>query len=364
MTRMQFSGIASLSLLRVLLESLIALLPVFFPNFSIVKREVKIGLTVIAGVLLLYLVVTWVRSTQLFAASQSTYKVLFQDVSGLKTGDPVTVFGMPSGNVESIQLENQGAVVTITLDEGISVRNDAAAEIRVKELMGGKLIALTPGVAVGTWDRAKAINGTTTLDFSSAFAKAGEFMERFDMDQIDSLVANINKIASSFASVAEEIDSMDTGALLDDINQSADRLNSILGKVEQREIVKKIDNSLVKIDHLAENADRTLNSFGNLADKVSDRTLPAVDSVLAQIDDMLDEAEDMVVVLKDLMNQMQDQRTVAGKLLYDPQLAEDLDFTMDNLNQTLDHLRTKKIHVRMSLSKKPRLFEEKVEGEE
>lgn len=325
------------------------------------RKEIKIGLTVIAGLLILYLALAWVKSIHFFAASRATYEIVFQDVAGLKEGDQVTVFGYPSGNVESIGLDNRGALVRINLNEDVKVMTDATAEIRVKELMGGKLISFTPGLSGKPLPPGATIEGTTSLDFSSAFAKAGEFLDKFDAEQIDSIVSNVNKIASSFAKVADELDKMDTEALLSDVNQSADKLNNILTDVEQRQIVKDIDGSLARINQLADNADRTLNSFGDLADKISDKTLPNVDRTLEQMNTMLVDAEEMVKVLKDLTKQMQDKSTLAGKILYDPALAEDFDYTLDNLNTTLDHLRTKKIHVRMSISKKQRLFDDEVE---
>lgn len=330
----------------------------------LMRKEIKIGLTVLAGLVILYLALAWVKSIHFFAASSSTYEIVFQDVAGLKEGDQVTVFGYPSGNVESIGLDNRGAMVRINLSEDVKVMTDAKAEIRVKELMGGKLIALTPGLSGSPLPQGQVIEGTTSLDFSSAFAKAGEFLDKFDAEQVDSIISNVNQIASSFARVAEELDNLDTGELLTDVNESADRLNSILTEVEQRQLVKDIDGSLARINLLADNADKTLNSFGELADKVSEKTLPSVDKTLEQITGMLDDAEEMVEVLKDLTKQMQDQNTLAGKILYDPELAQDFDYTLDNLNTTLDHLRTKKIHVRMSLNKKQRKFEELVDEEE
>lgn len=327
------------------------------------RKEIKIGLTVLAGLFLLYLVLAWTRSMHFFSANRVTYKAVFQDVAGLKTGDPVTVFGLPSGNVEDISLDNNGAIVEFNLSDDITIGKGATAEIRVKELMGGKLIALTPGTAAQPLGADDLIQGTTSLDFSTAFAKAGEFMDKFEIEDIDTLIQNVNRIASSFAKIAEEIDSMDTGQLLDDVNASASSLRGILNDAENRRLVAKVDESLGKINSLADNADSTLNSFGELADNINESTLPVVDKTLDQISGMLEDAEGLVETLKDLTKQMQDQTTVAGRILYDPELATELDETLENLNITLDHFRTKKIHVRMSLSKKQRLFEEKAEEE-
>ncbi len=324
------------------------------------RKEIKVGLTVLGGLILVYLVLAWSRNMHFFSANRITYKAIFQDVAGLKSGDPVTFFGLPSGNVESIELNSDGAIVEFNLDEDIVLGEGATAEIRVKELMGGKLIALTQGNAAVPLGPEDIIEGTASLDFSSAFAKAGEFMDKFDADDMDTLFQNINRISSSFARVATEIDSMDMGQLLEDVNISARSLREILADVENRRLIAKIDLSLGKINGLADNADSILISFGDLADNINEKTLPSVDNTLGQISRILTDANVLVETLKDLTSQMQDQTTVAGRFLYDPELTKELDSTLNNLNVTLEHLRTKKIHVRMSLTKKQRLFEEKV----
>lgn len=322
------------------------------------KKEIKIGLTVIVGVLLLYLSITWIKSMHLFSANRDRYKIRFTDVTGLKEGDPVVVFGYPSGNVESIGLDGESAIVTITVDRGLVLKADASAELRVKELMGGKQIALTPGRAASVLPKEAFMPGTTTLDFSSAFAKAGEFMDRFDPETIDTLLINISKVAVSFADLTEELDTMDVGALADDISGSARSLNHILNDVEQRKMIQKVDESLGKINTLADKADQTMQSVVKLTDRLSDRTLPDAERMIAQVTKLLDDSEGMVKDLQGLLRQLQDRSTVAGRLLYDPAMAKDLDYTLDNLNLTLDHIRTKKIFVTMTLNKRQKVFDE------
>lgn len=326
------------------------------------KKEIKIGLTIIAGILMIYVILTWVKSMHLFAASRNNYTLRFDDVTGLKEGDPVNVFGYPSGNVESISLDQTGAIVRINLNQDIEVRSDATAEIRVKELMGGKMIELTPGQAGKKVGADDAIKGRISLDFSSAFAKAGEFLDLFDPQQIDDLMDDISTVADAFARFSKEIDSMDTGGMLHNVESSMQSLDNILSSVEQRRLVEDLDASLANVNQLAGKAETTLDAVTSLTNKVSDKTLPEMDKLVAQALKMLTESEDMITTLRDLMKQMQNQSTVAGKFLYDPEFANEMDHTIDNLNTTLDHIRTKKIYVVLSLGKKQKKFEEAVEG--
>jgi phospholipid/cholesterol/gamma-HCH transport system substrate-binding protein len=322
------------------------------------KKEVKIGLTILAGILIVYLVIAWVKNMHFFAANRETREIRFQDVSGLKTGDPVSVFGYNSGNVESIRLDNTGAIVAISLNPEIEVRKDASAEIRVKELMGGKLIALIPGNATEVLSMNEMINGTTSLDFSSAFSRVGEFLDLFDKDQIDSLVNNINKVASTFARLGDDLDSLDTGGMLKDLQSSASSISNILGDVEQRKIISKVDRTLGQVDKLAAKADETLASVTQLTEQLNDKTLPKADKLIDKVLTMLDDAEGMITSLKKLVKQLENETTVAGRILHDPQMAIDLDNTLKNLDVTLEHIRTKKIYVVMTTSKKQKVFDE------
>jgi phospholipid/cholesterol/gamma-HCH transport system substrate-binding protein len=327
------------------------------------KKEVKIGLAILAGVLLLYLSLTWVKSMHLFAVSRSTYKIRFQDVSGLKGGDQVTVFGYPSGNVSSISIDNEGAIVAVNLSEDIAVQTDATALLRVKEIMGGKTIELSPGKSGRKLSPDQPIPGSTSLDFSSAFAKTGEFLDKFDAEDVDSLMGDITQLVHTFAKMSAELDTLDTHGMVKDLRESASSLNHILADVERRKLVASIDQSLGKVNQLADKAESSLNSITKLTDQISERTLPQADSLMAKVNDMLGDSEGMIDDVKKILKQFQDKSTLAGQLLYDPEFANQVDGTLKNLDKTLDHIRTKKIYVTMTLAKGQREFPEEVKSE-
>jgi phospholipid/cholesterol/gamma-HCH transport system substrate-binding protein len=322
------------------------------------KKEIKIGLTIIAGIVLLYLSLTWIKSIHFFAVSRQGYQIRFQDVSGLKEGDAVTVYGYASGNVESIEIDAIGALVQVNLSEDVAVQTDASATLKVKEIMGGKTIELKPGSSGRTLPRDQIIPGTTSLDFSSAFAKTGEFLDKFDVNDIDSMMQDISRLVSTFAKVADEIDTLDTHGMVTDLRESASSLNHILADVERRKLVASIDQSLGKVNQLAEKAESSLNSITQLTDQISQKTLTKADSIMTQVNGMLGDSEGMIDDVKKILKQFQDRTTLAGQLLYDPAFAQQVDGTLKNLDKTLDHIRTKKIYVTMTLSKGQKVFSE------
>lgn len=322
------------------------------------KKEVKIGLTIVAGIALLYFAVTWVKHLHLFAVSSNSYQIRFLDVTGLKEGDPVTVYGYPSGNVAKIRIDGVGALVSVNLSEDIAVQTDAKAQLKVKEIMGGKLIELMPGSSGRKIAPNVEIHGETSLDFSSAFAKAGEFMDKFDVNQIDSMMQDINKLIKTFSKVADELDTVDTQGMVKDLRESAHSLNNILSDVEQRDLVASIDKSLNKVNQLSAKAEESLTSITRLTDRLGSKTLPNADSLMNQVSGMLGDSEGMIKDMSDLLKQLKNRETFAGQVLYDPSFADQLDHSLKTLDKTLDHIRTKKIYVTMTLSKGQKVFTE------
>jgi phospholipid/cholesterol/gamma-HCH transport system substrate-binding protein len=321
------------------------------------KKEIKIGLTVIIGIVLLYVCVTWVKSLHLFAVNRSQVQIRFDDLAGLKEGDPVAVFGYPCGNVERIELSRTGAIVTVSIDNKVQLYSDATADIRVKELMGSKQVWIVPGNASELLGD-KIIKGSTSLDFASAMSKAGEFMARFEAHEIDSFLRNISSVAAVVARLGDEMDSVDTGVLFSNMESASGSLRQILDDAEKRGLVASLDQTLSQVDGLAQQAGNTMKNVDSLTRRLQNSTLPVTESALTQVNRMLVDSEAMVNDLQGLIKQLKDPNTVAGKLLQDPEMYRQLDETLDNLNLTLEHIRTKKIFVTMTLSKQQKVFSE------
>lgn len=327
------------------------------------KREVKIGLTVIAGILTIYLFIAWSKSLHLFATSRTPYKIRFSNVSGLKIGDPVMVLGYPSGNVTSIGLEGGKMLVGVAIDDQIEIRQGSLAEIQVKELMGGKKVEITPSESGTVLTSGGVLDGSVSMDFSTAFSKFGSFMEQFDEKRMDELVSNLNRVASSFADLGEEIKGQDAGGTMKDLRESVATLNRMLARAENKDLIGKVDKTFGMLDTIAAKADEAMGAVTTLSHRLEDKTLPNADSLMAQIGGALTEVEGFMDDFREILNTMKQKNTVAGKLLYDPAFAKQLDKTVENLDKTLTHIRTKKIFVTMTLSKKQKRFSEEVQGE-
>ncbi|MGC1256316.1 MAG: MlaD family protein, partial [Candidatus Acidiferrales bacterium] len=69
----------------------------------------------------------------------------FEDISGLKIGDPVEIAGVPVGKVTAISLRDDHADVSMHLNKGVEIDSDAIAAIKTNGIIGDKYVSIAPG---------------------------------------------------------------------------------------------------------------------------------------------------------------------------------------------------------------------------
>lgn len=97
----------------------------------------------VAGVFLwLAYSVTDIRSSE-----GITVKAEFGAIGSLNVGDDVRISGIRVGKVLETELNTQtfGAMVTLSLDDRISLPSDSAARIAASSLLGGSYVDIIPG---------------------------------------------------------------------------------------------------------------------------------------------------------------------------------------------------------------------------
>ena len=85
--------------------------------------------------------------TDIRASEGITVKAEFGAIGSLNVGDDVRISGIRVGKVLETELNTQtfGAMVTLSLDERISLPSDSAARIAASSLLGGSYVDIIPG---------------------------------------------------------------------------------------------------------------------------------------------------------------------------------------------------------------------------
>jgi len=253
-----------------------------------VQTEAKVGIAVIVGALLLVLLLGRVERWTAGEQNGTHIQARFDTVAGLEVKSPVEVAGVQVGEVESIQLAEGQALVSIRLLPGALVYHGSKATIKATGLLGEKYLELTPG------------------DPSQGPIKSGESVpQRAGSADLDRLIANLNDISDDIRAVSKSLqgalgtpegerniaeivaNTRDfTAALKDKGPELMDRLNAIFAKIQSGE--------------------------GTIGRLVNDPKL-------------YDDLEATLVDVKDLMNKVGEGEGTLGKLINDPTLYDRLE---------------------------------------
>jgi len=69
----------------------------------------------------------------------------FDDVAGLKAGDEVEIAGVKVGTVSAIRLDGARARVSMRINEGIEIDDEAIAAVKTAGIIGDKYVSISLG---------------------------------------------------------------------------------------------------------------------------------------------------------------------------------------------------------------------------
>ncbi len=301
-------------------------------------RNVRIGLTLLAAIVVAYVVTAWARGTGPWVGQTKEYHIQFGNVNGLKTSDPVLIQGLEVGQVESIQGRDTFVDVTIKLNSKKTIYTDAWAEIQVKELLGGKQIVLDAGKSGKPIEMDIAIRGKPTYDLTTALAHFGPLLETLDQKQLQRILTNLDSLAGRVASLSMQVRPSQINQAASDVTHIFAETNKAVTKLNAMHTVEKTDSLIGRLHLTLANADSSLGVFTHVATH-ADMHLNQMSSKLsATLQDM-----------RGLLAELKKAKSPAGKILYDTSFTKQMNYTLENLNKTLELIRADQLRVGVKL---------------
>lgn len=301
------------------------------------SREIRVGILVTAGIVLLYFGLNFLKGKNLFSSSKSYYAV-FEDVDQLMASAPVQVSGFKVGIVDEVKFLTVGSrkilVKFLISEDNLSIPANTEAHI-VSDLLGTRTLELVLGNSPE-----KAQPGDTLVSI----------IERGITDEIKSALMPLK---SKIESLAGSVDSVVTG------------LNSVLNKKTQDGLVhsfESVNASILRFEHTVTEFDLLVtNERGKLS-----RIFTHVESitenlknnneqlshVFANLDKITDDVAKSNVkkTMEDLQVSMQGLRSMMdkaekgegsfGKLMNDDSLYVHLDASSKNLSLLLEDMKS------------------------
>ena len=290
-----------------------------------VTDNIKLGLFVIAGLVVMIFSLYMIgRDTNLFG-SNYTLKVRFDNVRGLTPGNNVRYAGIQVGTVRKVKLLSDTVIeVSMIIDtkmEKFIHRNDEVS-LSTDGLMGNHILNITP-----------------SRD-GSPLAVEGDLLKAHKNVSTDDMMETLDRTNRNIAYVSEEL------------KTTVDRINSsraLWEVLDDRQIPLQLRNSLAHIRKASADAEemmRNLNEViagvkegrGSLGRIISDTTLSSgLDAALQELKNAGGQASKLAADLSKLTNNL-DAELNNGKgtmhaLLKDTALAARLGQTLQNIEK-------------------------------
>ena len=105
------------------------------------------GLFVVIGIACFTYAAVTVGGASFTARPGYTLQARFTSISGLRVGGVVEAAGVRIGTVSGIEFDPDSyeAIVSLRINEGIPIQEDAIAAIRTQGIIGEKYVKITPG---------------------------------------------------------------------------------------------------------------------------------------------------------------------------------------------------------------------------
>ena len=286
---------------------------------KIFNREVKIALTAIVAIVLVYLLINFMKGINVFKSS-NTYYVRFDNIAGLAVSNAVYANGYPVGIVRGIQYDygnHERVVVAIELDKEMHMPRGTKAEL-VTSLMGGVTMSLMLGPnPTDNLAQGDTISGGL---HEGAVEKVEALMPTImDMlPKLDSIVTNMARLSADPA-LAQTL--RNTAEITNNLRRTSAKLDAMVG----RDLPQMMQN----LNKTSRNVERLSN---NLAAINLEETMNEVNASLAEVKQFSANINAMTYNLNSKLNS---RDNTFGLLLNDRKLYDNLNHAVSSADSLL-----------------------------
>jgi phospholipid/cholesterol/gamma-HCH transport system substrate-binding protein len=291
------------------------------------KREAKVGLLGLIGIIIFYFGFTYLKGSDLFSTTQ-TYKVYYEDVLGLEVSNPVTYSGVVVGRVLGMKpdYEKDRVEVTLAIKKEVKLTNNTSVILADDGLIGGKLLKLK--ILAG--EKAKD-GGEFKGEIESGLMEMMQSKLDPTLKNVDSLTITLTKVVGEFAETGQALK-----VLLASATTSTAGVNGIIAN-NSKNLSAITGNAAVltqNLNTLTKNLDAQLKPIlektGSFTDSLSQVKLGStVNSLNSMIKD-----------LQGVVTGINEGKGTLGKLAGNDSLYVNLDKTAASLNMLLSDMKS------------------------
>ena len=280
------------------------------------NKNVKIGLTVLLGLALLYWGINYLKGINLLTPANHFYTEL-QSTEGLLEAAPVTVNGFQVGQVREINYDYEKNKITVMMAMNKEMKVPEGSTINmVSGLMGGASLVLNlgkgPAMETGSYIPTTDIPGLMDHVTDNVVPMVTDMLPK-----VDSIVSNINGLTADPALVAAL-------SRLDGISRqlqiSAQQLTQLMNSLN-----RSVPGVMNNVNGITNNL---TGAAGNLTDlSASLKQMP--------LDETMNKLNTTLANLQTLSEQLNDKNSSLGKIMNDRELYDNANHAIASLDSLL-----------------------------
>jgi phospholipid/cholesterol/gamma-HCH transport system substrate-binding protein len=304
-------------------------------------QEILTGIFVLAVVLLLGYFTIVISGNNLFQPkTENEYTVAFENVGALKIQDPVFVRGLKVGNVQKMELRQDGVLVTFRMDKSVALREDYRITVGQTSLLGGTCLEVMPGMSNTLLVPSTALvgehPGNLVADLNGL---VNDLRDSFEPTDLRETISNARVVSQELAVLTQRVNRGEglVGELLAPKSPLEEDLKAIVSNLRTAsDQLNVADNLVGKLLHTKDTAFDDLTATMQGIRMISERLVAgkgALGGLLSEDAELSQNIDAMIVNLRSFSEKLTAENSMVGQMLAeDSALISDLNATIENLN--------------------------------
>jgi phospholipid/cholesterol/gamma-HCH transport system substrate-binding protein len=182
------------------------------------RNEVRVGVVVILGVVLIVFGTIWLQGWQL-GREEREVTAWFREVGQIQRGNPVKLRGVHIGRIDAIELDPRAA--------GVAVRMRISSDVALPE---DPVVLLSPESLFGDW-QAEIYSRARFPFYDYAVAPDPSVMAGYSLPDMSRLTAVADRIAENLAGITDRLDIAFTDETAINIREAIDNIQQVTAQL-------------------------------------------------------------------------------------------------------------------------------------
>ncbi len=284
------------------------------------SKEVKVGLFMITGIVLLYFGFNFLKGIDFFSSSNKYYAI-YQNVDKLTESNQIFLNGYAVGRVSDIiiQQKKDRVLVELSIDSDIAVYTSSIAVLN-GELLGGRFIQLIVGNGDQRLKPKDTIRSEVAKGISDFIAENAEPVA----SNVQTTLRKVNSLLDTLSLTTSMVNHIlaDMRKTPDKINYTIDNLNGKMGQMSGtfNQVGQNLNTTLIELKP-------TLENFRVLSDSLK----------RLQLSGTIAKAQESLTKLNETLSALNSGDNTASKLMTEDTLYVNLNNLLQNLDSLVQH---------------------------